>query len=119
MAYAAEHELDLVFDTLTPSELRKLRAEMEIVRRRGYATDQEENEPGVACIGAPILNEAGVSIGALSVSGPSVRIQKQERDIGSTLASICREISRQMGFNDKPVTPPLQSRPAVVRRADP
>jgi IclR family transcriptional regulator, KDG regulon repressor len=119
MAYAAEHELDLVFDTLTPSELRKLRAEMEIVRRRGYATDQEENEPGVACIGAPILNEAGVSIGALSVSGPSVRIQKQERDIGSTLASICREISRQMGFNDKPVTPPLQSRPAVVRRANP
>lgn len=125
LAYAAEHDLDEVFDTLTPSELRKMRAEMEIVRRRGYATDQEENEPGVACIGAPILNESGVSIGALSISGPSVRIQKQEREIGSALAATCREISRQLGFAEPmPVPkaqtkslPAAQTRTPLVRRA--
>lgn len=126
LAYAAEHDLDEVFDTLTPSELRKMRAEMEIVKRRGYATDQEENEPGVACIGAPILNEGGVSIGAMSISGPSVRIQKQEREIGTALAATCRDISRQLGFAEpapapkqtKSVPPP-QSRPALARRANP
>lgn len=125
LAYAAEHDLDEVFDTLTPSELRKMRAEMEIVKRRGYATDQEENEPGVACIGAPILNEGGVSIGAMSISGPSVRIQKQERDIGTALAATCRDISRQLGFAEpapkqqtKSVPPP-QNRPVLARRANP
>ena len=119
IAYASEHELDAVFDTLTPNELRKLRAEMEIVRRRGYATDPEENEPGVACIGAPILNEAGVSVGALSISGPSIRIQKQEREIGSTLAATCREISRQMGYPDRSPAQAIPARMAAVRRANP
>ncbi|MFL6438931.1 MAG: IclR family transcriptional regulator [Terriglobales bacterium] len=119
IAYASEHELDTVFDTLTPNELRKLRAEMEIVRRRGYATDPEENEPGVACIGAPILNEAGVSVGALSISGPSTRIQKQEREIGTTLAGICREISRHMGFSERNAPVPFPNRNAPVRRANP
>ena len=114
---AAEHDLEAVFDTLTPTELRKLRTEMEIVKRRGYATDQEENEPGVACIGAPIVNEAGVSVGALSISGPSSRILKQEREIGATLAATCKEISRQMGFSERAVPLPVPNRNAVVRRA--
>src|SRR5215469_803279 len=117
IARAAEHELEQVFDTLTPTELRKLRTEMEIVKRRGYATDQEENEPGVACIGAPIVNESGVSVGALSISGPSSRILKQEREIGATLAATCREISRQMGFSERGVPQPAPNRNVIVRRA--
>src|SRR5207302_44822 len=116
-ANAAEHELEAVFDTLTPTELRKLRAEMELVKRRGYATDQEENEPGVACIGAPIVNESGASVGALSISGPSVRILKQEREIGTVLAATCKEISRQMGFSDTNLTQLAQNRGIAFRRA--
>jgi IclR family transcriptional regulator, KDG regulon repressor len=117
IAYAAEHELDLVFDTLTPAELRKLRNEMEIVRRRGYATDQEENEPGVACIGAAILNESGFSVGAVSISGPSIRIQKQEREIGTVLAATCKEVSRQLGFSDRSAPSSAPGRSASARRA--
>lgn len=116
MAYAAEDDLENVFDTLTANELRKLRSEMEIVRRRGYATDHEENEPGVACIGAPILNEFGATIAAMSVSGPSIRILKQERDIGATLASTCKELSRQIGFSGEGAAPAAQNRSAVARR---
>ena len=116
---AAEHEIEAVFDTLTPTELRKLRTEMEIVKRRGYSTDQEENEPGVACIGAPIVNEAGVSVGALSISGPSSRILKQEREIGAFLAATCKEISRQMGYSERNRPVPFPNRNAPVRRANP
>lgn len=116
ITHAAEHELDAVFDTLTPAELRKLRTEMDNVRRRGYSTDQEENEPGVACIGAAILNELGVSVGAVSVSGPSIRIQKQEREIGAALAATCKEISRQMGYSEPGPAQPALSRGA--RRAN-
>src|SRR5438270_5802199 len=118
MAFAAEHDLDSVFDTLTPTELRKLRAEMDIVRRRGYSTDREENEPGVACIGAAIVNEFGASVAALSISGPSIRILKQEREIGSTLATTCKEISRQIGFSGQSATQPAPSRNAAPRRTN-
>ena len=118
MAHAAEHDLEAVFDTLTPNELRKLRTEMDIVRRRGYATDREENEPGVACIGAAIVNEFGVSVAALSVSGPSARILKQERDIGTTLASTCKDISRQIGFSGQSAAQTAPSRNAAPRRTN-
>ena len=118
MAHAAEHDLETVLDTLTPTELRKLRTEMELVRRRGYATDHEENEPGVACIGAAIVNEFGASVAALSISGPSIRILKQEREIGSTLATTCKEISRQIGFSGQSATQPAPSRNAAPRRTN-
>jgi DNA-binding IclR family transcriptional regulator len=116
MAFAAEDDLETVFDTLTPTELRKLRSEMEIVRRRGYATDQEENEPGVACIGASIVNEFGVSVAALSVSGPSSRIMKQEREIGATLAATCKEVSRQIGFSGPDAAQVAPNRSPAGRR---
>jgi IclR family acetate operon transcriptional repressor len=117
MTFAEENELEAIFDTLTPAELRKLRAEMDLVRRRGYATDREENEPGVACIGAPILNEFGHSIAALSVSGPSARILKQERDIGTALAQTCKDISRQLGFSSEAAGAGMPARSLSVRRS--
>jgi IclR family acetate operon transcriptional repressor len=63
--------------------------------------DREENEPGVACVGAPIFDEKGAAIAALSVSGPVGRMLKQEREIGSILAAICGEISRNLGLLER------------------
>jgi DNA-binding IclR family transcriptional regulator len=34
-----------------------LRRELMLVRKAGYALDDEEDEPGVCCIGAPVFNE--------------------------------------------------------------
>jgi hypothetical protein len=55
----------------------------------------------------------------LSISGPSVRILKQEREIGSTLAGTCKEISRQMGFSESNLSQLAQNRSVVLRRASP
>jgi hypothetical protein len=56
-------------------------------------------------------------VGAISISGPSSRILKQEREIGAFLAATCKEISRQMGFSDRAVVQPVPNRNTVVRRA--
>lgn len=48
--------------------------ELEQIRQRGFALDDEENVTGLRCIGAPILHD-DVVLGALSVSGPSSRIE--------------------------------------------
>lgn len=63
-------------------------------RRRGYAIDDEEMEPGVRCIGAPIFDSAGRAIAAVSVSGPAARITAQNiPEIAPHLLRCCREIS--------------------------
>jgi IclR family transcriptional regulator, acetate operon repressor len=53
---------------------RKLKADLELVRERGYAVDDEEHAPGLRCVAAPIVDEEGRPLAALSVSGPLARI---------------------------------------------
>jgi DNA-binding IclR family transcriptional regulator len=50
-------------------------------RRRGWAVEQEECDPGVVCIGAPLL-EKGYPVAAISVTIPRIRYSpSRERDI--------------------------------------
>jgi IclR family acetate operon transcriptional repressor len=54
-----------------------LRRELAGVRTRGVAYDREESVLGVACAAAPIRNEDGTAIAALSVTGPTVRVDPE------------------------------------------
>ncbi|WP_019228819.1 IclR family transcriptional regulator [Sedimentibacter sp. B4] len=45
------------------------------VKEQGYAIDDEEQEIGLTCIGAPILDKDGFAIAAISISGPSSRMR--------------------------------------------
>ncbi len=78
---------------------RSLKHELELVRRRGYAIDNEENERGVACIGAAILNATSLPVAAISVSGPAHRILGEEKkNIAEAVAAAGRRISGSLGF---------------------
>jgi IclR family KDG regulon transcriptional repressor len=50
--------------------------ELEDVRRRGYATDDEEFEDGIRCIAAPVRDYRGRVIAAVSVSVPAGRMPR-------------------------------------------
>lgn len=93
------------FVRLTPRTLctpEALMRSLERVRRRGYAIDDEEVEAGVRCLGAPILNESGVPVAAVSVSGPASRITPQSvPGIAEHLLHCCREISASLGVRDR------------------
>lgn len=59
-------------DTLTG--LEALHEDLDEIEERGYSIDDEENIPGVRCIGIAVsVPEDGV-LGALSISGPSQRM---------------------------------------------
>ena len=47
----------------------RLAADLEGIRGRGYALDDEERAPGTICLGAPIRDHAGDVVAALSVTG--------------------------------------------------
>lgn len=58
--------------TLTTTEA--LLEDLARIRRRGYATDDEEHELGVACVATPVLDASGLPLAAISVSGPTPRM---------------------------------------------
>lgn len=50
--------------------------ELTRIRKRGYATDDEEAEKGVACVGAGIRDADGHVVAGLSISAPAERFDK-------------------------------------------
>lgn len=83
----------------TITEKDALLAELEAIREKGYACDNEEHELGVRCVAAPIFNQAGTIIAALSVSGPTVRIcDEKMAEIRELVLLAARDISTQMGY---------------------
>ena len=57
------------FTDMTITDAVQLRNELAKIREQGYSFDNCEHEYGVKCIGAPILNQHGEVLGAVSVSG--------------------------------------------------
>ena len=57
----------------TITDLSDLLAELEEVRRRGFATTWEELDAGLCSVAAPVRGSRGAVIAALSVGAPTVR----------------------------------------------
>jgi IclR family KDG regulon transcriptional repressor len=83
---------------LTPYTLvtkQALLAEISQVRRQGFALDNEENEPGGRCIGAPILGPGGRVIAALSISAPVFRMDLvRAQSLVGDLTAACQSVTR-------------------------
>jgi IclR family transcriptional regulator, KDG regulon repressor len=94
---------------LTPQTLvtrQALAAELELVRKQGYAIDNEENEPDGRCIGAPIAGAGGKIIAALSVSAPVFRMDiTRARSLADELAEACLSISRSLTSQADAIAP--------------
>lgn len=83
----------------TISSRKELMEHLEQVRRQGYAFDKEENEIGLNCVAAPIFDFNGKAVSAISVAGPSARLndERMEELIG-VVRKAAAEISRRLGY---------------------
>jgi DNA-binding IclR family transcriptional regulator len=61
----------------TITNMDELLAELDRVRREGYATTWEELEAGLCSTGAPVRGSRGTVIAAISVSAPTVRTSRE------------------------------------------
>ncbi len=79
--------------TLTTPEA--LLADLARARKRGYATDDGEQEVGVRCVAVPV-DGAPASL-AISVSGPSARVTTARvTDIAPILREVVAELAEHL-----------------------
>lgn len=79
----------------TPSLLR---ADLERAKAAGHAIDDEEHAVGLRCIAAPVFDETGYVIAAISASGPMARIgDERMAPLAGFVMGTARAISADMG----------------------
>jgi DNA-binding IclR family transcriptional regulator len=84
LAFQPEEEIARIVARDLPASTPKtivdgkaLARELALVRARSYAEDDEESEVGLRSIAAPIRNDSGAVIAAISIAGPSHRMTRK------------------------------------------
>lgn len=88
-----------------------LRRELEQIRARGYAIDDQEVVLGVYCVAVPILDRNGRPVGAISITGPSEKQPGSSvQPLVAMLNEACEHVSRRLGYAAD--WPPVAGTPA-------
>jgi len=84
-----EHTID------KPGEFRTA---LEIIRKQGYALDDEEHAVGLRCVAASIFDENSNALAAISLSGPKARIvDNRLHELGAAVRQTADEITLALG----------------------
>ena len=110
LAFSPPEEVDAVlanylfagYTMNTITDRPRFESELKLVRRRGYAMDNEEFEKGLRCIGAPVRDHTGEVIAAISIAGPSFRIAgSQIPELSKCVVAAAGRLSASMGYGSK------------------
>jgi IclR family acetate operon transcriptional repressor len=75
-----------------------LRDELDEVRARGWALNDQEREPGVRTVAAPVLTADGTAQVAIAVQGPTVRITDERvGELAPVVQAAAAEVAGQLG----------------------
>ena len=82
--------------TITDPEA--LLAQLEAIRRQGYALDDVENEEGVRCLAAPVYDRHEHAVASIGISGPTVRMTGERLPaLAAMVLEVSRELSQALG----------------------
>jgi IclR family transcriptional regulator, KDG regulon repressor len=108
IAYMSDEELDQYMPTRelekftdkTISDRDMLKKQLKVIAEQGYAIDNEELDIGVKCVSAPIRDYTRRIIGAVSISGPSMRFSDDriKNELIPLAMRASEEISTKLGF---------------------
>lgn len=109
LAYMTDEELDNYipgkelkrYTANTITDKNELKKHLAKVAEQGYAVDNEELDSGVRCVSAPIRDYTRRIIGAVSISGPSMRFSDEriDNDLIPLVKRAAEEISSKLGFH--------------------
>ena len=84
----------------TITDVEELKKRLQLIREQGFAFDDEENEKGIQCVGAPIFDQRGKVLAAISISVPTIRVDKAslQTTLKAHLTDTATKISRKLGY---------------------
>jgi DNA-binding IclR family transcriptional regulator len=75
---------------------RELLDDFAKIRSRGFAVDQAEHFDGIHCVAAPLLDRHGLPVAAITIAGPSSRIQPRRfNELGDIMKRAAQDASRR------------------------
>lgn len=109
LANLPQERIDAILDDIsfksvannTIGDRETLEAELIAVRRLGYAYNDEESTEGLRAVGVPIQHDDGSIFGAISVSGPSFRLQHDyfHKELPELLLGAANEIELNLRYS--------------------
>ena len=85
--------------------LQKLNLHLDLVNARGYAVEIDDDIPGISGVAAPILDHRGITVAAISLSGSTQRLNREElHNLGPAVIEATRIASLKAGGAPRPVS---------------
>jgi DNA-binding IclR family transcriptional regulator len=89
----------------TITSLPRLKAELAVIRRRGYAIDNEEATDGIVCIGSAVVGSDARPEAAISLAGLRSRLSGEViESLGRMLARATAQVSSARGGVARPIS---------------
>ncbi|MDW7644310.1 MAG: IclR family transcriptional regulator [Desulfuromonadales bacterium] len=109
LAYMSDEEIDSIlpnselkgYTPTTYTDREVLKKDLKKIAEQGYAIDNEELDPGVRCLAAPIRDYTRRIVGAVSISGPSMRFpdERIEKELVPLVLKAGEDLSTRLGFH--------------------
>jgi DNA-binding IclR family transcriptional regulator len=109
LAFLSESDLDNLikrhglraYTRNTITTLAQLKRELQLVRDRGYALDNEEIEEGLECIGAPVRDYSGKVVASISIAGPAFRMTEDQIPVlARSVVKTANDLSAELGYQE-------------------
>ena len=106
IAFLSDEEIDTILKRADLPKINKntiydkkeFRNELKKVRAVGYAVDNEEEELGLKCIAGPVFDSTNLCVGAISIAGPSKRIDIDFNNLVDEVKKACLIASKRLGY---------------------
>jgi IclR family transcriptional regulator, KDG regulon repressor len=127
LAYLSEDEVHSLIERqplikMTPRTITHkahLLEHLASVREQGIALDLEENLSGVVCAAAPIFDQHGRVVAAISISGPATRMEPKLTHIQDEIRTAGQTISRMLRPRSLSPESPARSQTAAMQNSLP
>lgn len=106
-AFIPEGELNRIMEekpesrrpSLSGSTQWEFTRQLEWIRANGYAVEDQEDVPGVRCVGAPVRDHSGRVVAAISVTGLVADVPSERLDeLGQLVKRVADAASRDLGY---------------------
>lgn len=100
LAAVLDHQTLQAYTRKTLTTRAALVRDLERIRKRGYAVDDEEIEDGLRCVGAAVRNHSGNAVASISIAGPAFRIGRSRIPaVGRLVVAAAEQLSVKLGYD--------------------